>query len=87
MGPVDQALESLGAAFLGMALEAVNGSAVWIEGKKHGNVRSLFPMYETSFQVVALSASGIQDLAQLSGRRVGVGPAGGPAESFFKGLA
>ena len=63
MGPVDQALESLGAAFLGMAFEAVNGRAAWTEGKKHGDVRALFPMYETSFQVVALSASGIQSLA------------------------
>ena len=87
LGRVDQEPASLGTAFLGTAFEAVNGSAAWTEGKKHGNVRALFPMYETSFQVVALRASGIQSLAQLAGKRVGVGPAGGPAESFFKGLA
>ena len=50
-------------AFLGTAFDAVNGSTAWTEGKRHGNVRALFPMYETSFQVVALSASGIQSLA------------------------
>ena len=87
LGRVDQEPASLGTAFLGTAFEAVNGSAAWTEGKRHGNVRALFPMYETSFQVVALRASGIQSLAQLAGKRVGVGPAGGPAESFFKGLA
>ena len=87
MGPVDQALESLGAAFLGMAFEAGNGSAAWTEGKSMAMCVHVFSMYETSFQVVALRASGIQNLAQLSGRRVGVGPAGGPTESFFKGLA
>lgn len=74
-------------AFLGTAFEAVNGSASWTSGKKHTDLRALFPMYETSFQIVALSSSGLTSLGQLVGKRVGVGPAGGPAESFFKGLA
>lgn len=87
LGRVDLEPQRLGAAFLGTAFEAVNGSATWTQGKKHGNVRALFPMYETSFQIVALRASGIQNLGQLAGKKVGVGPAGGPAESFFKGLA
>jgi uncharacterized protein len=77
----------LGTVFLGSAFEAINGSAPWTQGKKHGNLRALFPMYETSFQIVALRSSGLGELRQLSGKRVGVGPAGGPAESFFKGLA
>lgn len=87
LGRVDQEPASLGTAFLGTAFEAVHGSAAWTQGKKHVQVRALFPMYETSFQVVALRASGIRALAQLAGKRVGVGPAGGPAESFFRGLA
>lgn len=87
LGKIDSEPQRLGTAFLGTAFEAVNGSAAWTQGKKHSNVRALFPMYETSFQIVALRASGIQNLAQLTGKRVGVGPAGGPAESFFKGLA
>ncbi len=77
---------SLGTVFLGTAFEAVSGTGSWTQGKQHSNVRALFPMYETSFQLVALRASGLSNLAQLAGKRVGVGPAGGPAESFFKGL-
>lgn len=77
----------LGTAFLGMAFEAVNGSAPWTNGKKHTSLRALLPMYETSFQIVTLRSSGLTSLGQLAGKRVGVGPAGGPAESFFKGLA
>ena len=79
--------QRLGTVFLGSAFEAVNGSAAWTSGKKHTALRALFPMYETSFQVVALRSSGLGTLRQLAGKRVGVGPAGGPAESFFRGLA
>ncbi len=84
---VDAEPQRLGTAFLGTAFEAVNGSAAWTGGKKHANVRALFPMYETSFQIVVLKASGLAGLRQRAGKRVGGGPAGGPAESFFKGLA
>ena len=77
----------LGAVFLGTAFEAVNGSAAWTNGKKHTSLRALFPMYETAFQIVTLRSSGVTSLSQLVGKRVGVGPAGGPGESFFKGLA
>ncbi len=83
---VDAEPDRLGTAFLGTAFEAVNGSAAWTGGKKSANVRALFPMYETSFQLVTLRVSGLSSLDQLAGKRVGVGPAGGPAESFFKGL-
>jgi TRAP transporter TAXI family solute receptor len=83
---VDASPAALGTAFLGTAHEAVNASAAWTQGKKLTNVRALFPMYETSFQVVALASSGLAAMTDLRGRRVGVGPAGGPAESFFIGL-
>lgn len=83
----DAGPQRLGTVFLGSAFEAVNGSAAWTNGKKHTALRALFPMYETSFQIVALRSSGLSTLRQLAGKRVGVGPAGGPAESFFRGLA
>ncbi len=83
---INEQAGSLGTVFLGTAFEAVSGTGSWTQGKQHSNVRALFPMYETSFQIVALRASGLSNLAQLAGKRVGVGPAGGPAESFFKGL-
>ena len=77
----------LSTAFLGTAFEAVNGSVPWTNGKKHTHLRALFPMYETSFQIVRLRSANITTLAQLAGKRVGVGPTGGPSERFFKGLA
>jgi uncharacterized protein len=78
---------ALATVFLGTAHEAVTGAAAWTQGTRFTNLRALFPMYETSFQCVALSASGISTVADLNGKRVGVGPAGGPAENYFKGLA
>ena len=76
-----------GTVFMGSAFEAYTGSGGWTQGKKFENLRALFPMYETSFQMAALNTSGINSLRQVEGRRVGVGPAAGPAEVFFKGLA
>lgn len=76
----------LGLAFLGTVHEATAGGAPWTQGQRLTALRALFPMYETSFQLAALTSSGLAGVAQLQGRRVGVGPAGGPAESFFQGL-
>ena len=78
--------EAIGMVFLGTAFEGVNASAAWTEGKKFDNVRALTPMYETSFQLVALKSAGVRSLDELRGKRVGVGPAKGPAENFFLGL-
>jgi uncharacterized protein len=76
----------LATVFLGTAYEGFTGTGAWTEGQKFFHLRALFPMYETSFQIAALRRSGITNLAGLRGKRVGVGPSGGPAESFFKGL-
>jgi TRAP transporter TAXI family solute receptor len=75
-----------GTVFMGSAYEAYTGSGAWTKGEKFTNLRALFPMYETSFQMAALNSSGINSLRALAGKRVGVGPAGGPAEVFFVGL-
>ena len=83
---LDIETQRLGTVFLGTAFEAVNGSASWTNGKRQTSLRALFPMYETSFQIVTLRSSNLNRLEQLAGKRVGVGPAGGPAESFFSGL-
>jgi TRAP transporter TAXI family solute receptor len=78
---------ALGLVNMGPAFEAWNGSEAWTAGKKMRNLRALFPMYETPFHVAALKASGITTLRGLDGKRVGVGPAGGPAELIFRALA
>jgi uncharacterized protein len=83
---IDAEPQKLGTVFLGTAYEAITGTGTWTQGQKFSNLRALFPMYETSFQVAALRTSGIASISALATKRVGVGPAGGPAESFFKGL-
>lgn len=83
---IDVEKQQLATVFLGTAHEALTGTGAWTQGQKFTNLRALFPMYETSFQIAALRRTGIDSVASLRGKRVGVGPAGGPAESFFKGL-
>jgi uncharacterized protein len=78
---------ALGTVFLGTAREAFTGSGPWTQGVRFSELRALTPMYETSFQMVALRKSGIGAVAQLSGRKVGVGPKGGPAALYFDALA
>jgi TRAP transporter TAXI family solute receptor len=83
---VDASAATIGTAFIGSAYDAVKGTG-WANGHKHANVRALFPMYETSFQIAALRKSGIRSLVGLDGKKVGVGPANGPAEVFFRAAA
>lgn len=83
---VDESPTTLGTVFLGSASDAVKGTG-WAAGHQHTNVRALFPMYETSFQIAALRGHGIASLADLDGKTVGVGPANGPPEMFFRAAA
>ena len=86
LSAVEASTTTIGTAFMGSAFDAINATG-WAVGRKHDNLRALFPMYETSFQVAALRKSAISSLADLEGKRVGVGPAKGPAEVFFRAAA
>jgi TRAP transporter TAXI family solute receptor len=86
LSAVDASATTIGTAFMVSAYDALHGTG-WAAGRKHDNVRALFPMYETSFQIAALRKSGIRSLADLDGRKVGAGPAKGPAEVFFQAAA
>ena len=86
LSAVDASPMTIGTAFMASAYDAVQGSG-WAAGHKHENVRALFPMYETSFQVAALRKSGLTSLRDLDGKKVGVGPAKAPAEVFFRAAA
>lgn len=86
LSAVDTSPMTIGTAFMASAYEAVSGTG-FAAGHKHENVRALFPMYETSFQVAALRKSGLHSLVDLDGKKVGVGPARGPAEGFFRAAA
>ena len=86
LSAVDASPMTIGTAFMASAYEAVSGTG-FAAGRKHENLRALFPMYETSFQVAALRKSGLRALSDLDGKKVGVGPAQGPAEGFFRAAA
>lgn len=79
--------ESIGTVFMGSAFEAYTGIGDWNDGTRFTDLRALFPMYETSFAVAAMVSSGIHGVTDLDGKRVGVGPRGGPAAVYFAGLA
>lgn len=55
----------------------------WAKGKKHQNVRVIFPMYATYFQMYALKKTGIKSIQDLNGKSVGVGPVGGTPATYW----
>ncbi len=73
----------LGMVTMGVALQAWNGQGEWTKGQQMRDVRALFPMYDTPFHFVALRRSGITSVAQLAGKRVGVGPRAGTPGTYF----
>jgi len=46
-------------------------------------MRAIFPMYDTPFQFLVLENSGSQSVAEMVGKRVGVGPRGGTSAAYF----
>lgn len=70
---------------MGPAYEAWHGIEQW-SGTFFTGMRALTPMYETPFHVIALKSSQIKSAKQLSGKRIGVGPARATAEDYFRGL-
>ena len=83
LGAVEDDPNAIGTAFLGSVWDALEG-APNAGGRRHVAIRALFPMYETAFMVAAPAASGLRSMRDLAGKRVGAGPARGPAEGFFR---
>lgn len=76
----------LGFVTTGAALQAWSGGGDWTGGRQFRAIRALFPMYDTPFHFVAGRRSGVGSLAELAGRRVGVGPEGGTAAAYVPRL-
>ncbi|MDB5383394.1 MAG: C4-dicarboxylate transporter substrate-binding protein [Rhodospirillales bacterium] len=83
LGAVEDDANAIGTAFLGSVWDALAGEAN-AGGRRHVAIRALFPMYETSFMAAAPAASGLRNIRDLAGKRVGAGPARGPAEGYFR---
>jgi len=72
----------LGFVTLGMAQQAWHGTGEWTSGRRFQSMRAIFPMYDTPFQFMVLRDSGILSISELSGKRVGIGPAGGTSGTY-----
>jgi TRAP transporter TAXI family solute receptor len=66
-----------------VARQAWLGLGPWTEGRKYQDMRALFPMYETAFHGIALKRTGIERLAQLQHKSIGVGPRGSTSGTYF----
>ncbi len=73
----------LGQVTMGPAYEAWVGKSELAPGLEHKDIRALFPMYQTPFQIIVLKSSGITSVADLEGKRVSVGPAGGTPGTYW----
>jgi uncharacterized protein len=71
---------------LGIAQQGWNGLEDWTGGTKYRAMRAVFPMYDTPFQFVALRDSGITSIADLGGKRIGIGPLGGTTAAYMPRL-
>ena len=73
----------LGFVTIGIALQAWNGTGVWVAKRPARSMRAIFPMYDTPFQFLVLQESGIRSITDMAGKRVGVGPRGGTSATYF----
>jgi len=73
----------MGFVTMGPAFDAFTGKSELMPGVEHTDIRALFPMYQTPLQAATLASSGITDFSQFDGRRVGIGPAGGTAATYW----
>ncbi|WP_102026600.1 TAXI family TRAP transporter solute-binding subunit [Salirhabdus sp. Marseille-P4669] len=87
-GPVHniQLLDSgdiqLGMATVGPLYEGYQGEVDWTGGKKYEDIRVIFPMYVTPFHWYSNADTGVTNIRDHAGERVGVGPAGGTPGTY-----
>jgi TRAP transporter TAXI family solute receptor len=67
----------------GIALQAWNATGVWAGKKPARSMRAMFPMYDTPFQLLAFQESNIRSIADMAGKRIGIGPRGGTSATYI----
>jgi uncharacterized protein len=72
----------IGLITMGVGLQGWNGTGDWSGGTSSRSMRALFPMYDTSFQFVALRRSGISTIAMLDKLDIGAGPRAGTGGTY-----
>ena len=73
----------LGFVTVGVALQAWNATGVWAGKAPARSLRAIFPMYDTPFQLLVLQDSNMRSVADMAGKRIGVGPRGGTSATYF----
>lgn len=72
-----------GMTTMGIALQAWEGKAAWTKGKQYRNIRAMFPMYDTPFHFVTLEKNPVKSVADLAGKKSGIGPRAGTCGTYF----
>jgi TRAP transporter TAXI family solute receptor len=67
----------------GIALQAWNATGAWAGKKPARSMRAMFPMYDTPFQLLAFQESNIRSIADMAGKRIGIGPRGGTSATYI----
>jgi TRAP transporter TAXI family solute receptor len=67
----------------GIALQAWNATGVWAGKKPARSMRAMFPMYDTPFQLLAFQEANIRSIADMAGKRIGIGPRGGTSATYI----
>jgi uncharacterized protein len=73
----------LGFVTVGIALQAWNATGAWTGKTPARSLRAIFPMYDTPFQFMALQDANIRSIADMAGKRIGIGPRGGTSATYF----
>lgn len=73
----------IGFVTMGAALEAWSGSGDWTGNRQLRAMRAMFPMYDTPFHFVVRREADIRSVADMAGKRIGVGPQGGTGATYM----
>ena len=73
----------LGFVTTGIALQAWSAAGIWAGKKPARSMRVMFPMYDTPFQLLVFQESNMRSVADMAGKRIGVGPRGGTSATYF----
>ncbi len=80
---VDAGRLNMGLTSTGPAQQSIEGRNPLMPGGKIENVRALFPMYQSAFQIAVLKNTGVTSLHELDGKSVGVGPKAGTTATYL----
>jgi uncharacterized protein len=76
----------IGLITMGVGLQGWIGTGDWSGGTRFRSMRALFPMYDTTFQFVALRRSGISTIAMMDKLDIGAGPRAGTSGTYVPAI-